>query len=84
MKFKIYGKNNCPSCLSAKALLDSKGLEYEYLVFGKDYDLNTFTSFSKAHKSFPLITVIEKYDGVEMHEQYLGDLNKLQQMLCGG
>jgi glutaredoxin 3 len=28
MKIVIYTKSNCPNCVSAKALLKSKGLEY--------------------------------------------------------
>ena len=83
MKFNIYGKPNCSSCVSAKQLLESKGIEYNYLVLGKDYYLEKFMSFNKAHKSLPLITINTEYDGVPM-EDYVGDLNKLQQMLCGG
>ena len=29
MQITIYTKSNCPNCVSAKALLKSKGLEYE-------------------------------------------------------
>jgi glutaredoxin 3 len=28
MNVTIYTKNNCPNCVSAKRLLESKGLEY--------------------------------------------------------
>jgi glutaredoxin len=78
VKFKIYGKTNCSSCISAKQLLEQKGKPFEYLVFGKDFDLGKFTSFNKSHKSFPLITVIE-----DETENYLGSLNTLQQLLNG-
>ena len=29
MKITVYTKSNCPNCVSAKALLKSKGLKYE-------------------------------------------------------
>ena len=45
--FKVYGKTNCPSCTSAKQLLETKGCEYEYLLFGKDYDLSKFVHINK-------------------------------------
>lgn len=78
VKFKIYGKTNCPSCVSAKQLLEQKGKSFDYLVFGKDFDLGNFSSFNKSHKSFPLITVVEGDV-----EKYLGGLHQLQQVLNG-
>lgn len=29
--YTVYGKPNCPYCERAKQLLDSKGLEYQYI-----------------------------------------------------
>lgn len=81
MKYVVYGKEACQSCKDAVALLTSKGREFEYKSFGKDYDFSKFGQINKAHKGFPMITVIEKYDGVEMHEQYVGGLYQLQQIL---
>ena len=76
--FKVYGKTNCPSCTSAKQLLDSKGCEYDYLLFGKDYDLSKFVEINKTHKTMSMITTIK--DGVE---SYVGGLQQLQQILGG-
>ena len=76
--FKVYGKTNCPSCTSAKQLLESKGCEYDYLLFGKDYDLSKFVEINKTHKTMPMITTIK--DGVE---SYIGGLHQLQQILGG-
>ena len=76
--FKVYGKTNCPSCTSAKQLLDSKGCEYVYLLFGKDYDLSKFVEINKTHKTMPMITTIK--DDVE---SYVGGLQQLQQILGG-
>ena len=83
MKFVVYGKEACQSCKDAVALLEAKRVEYDYKSFGKDYSIAKFQEVNKAHKSFPMITVIEKYDGVEMHEQYVGGLHQLQQILGG-
>lgn len=77
--FKVYGKTNCPSCTSVKQLLESKGCEYEYLLFGKDYDLSKFVEINKTHKTMPMITVIENDV-----ESYIGGLHQLQQILGGG
>lgn len=76
--FKVYGKTNCPSCTSAKQLLESKGYEFEYLLFGKDYDLSKFVEINKTHKTMPMITVIENDV-----ESYIGGLHQLQQILGG-
>ena len=76
--FKVYGKTNCPSCTSAKQLLESKGCEYDYLQFGKDYDLSKFVEINKTHKTMPMITVIENNV-----ESYVGGLQQLQQILGG-
>jgi len=37
-KYIIYGKNDCPWCEKAKELLEEKGLPYEELKLGIDYD----------------------------------------------
>ena len=31
MKTQIYGKENCPYCVKAKALLEQNDIEYEYV-----------------------------------------------------
>ena len=80
MKYVVYGKTNCPSCTSAKQLLESKGLSYEYLMLGKDYQMSDFIEAAQGntHKTFPLIVHTE--DGVE---SYVGGLQQLQQILGG-
>lgn len=69
--FKIYGKVGCSSCVQAKNLLEAKGIDYEYLVLGKDYDLKTFTSIKEGHRSFPLITKDSEYVGTFVDLQKL-------------
>lgn len=61
--FKIYSKPACQSCTEAKLFLDVKGANYEYLSLGKDYNLSEFTSYSKTHKTFPLIVKDGEYFG---------------------
>ena len=78
--FKVYGKTNCQSCVSAKQLLEAKGCEYEYLLFGKDYDLSKFVQINKTHKTMPMITKLVKYGDVEM-EEYIGGLTELKEFL---
>ena len=79
MKYVVYGKEACQSCKDAVALLTSKGREFEYKPFGKDYDLSKFGEVNKAHKSFPMITTVSG----EV-ESYVGGLHQLQQILNGG
>ena len=80
MKFKIYGNGGCSSCEQAKTLLDSKGIEYQYLSLGKDYQMSEFIEAAQGniHKSFPLIVHAGDVDGVWV---YLGGLEALKQHL---
>lgn len=74
MKFKIYSKVGCSSCHQAKAFLDAKGMSYEYLMLGKDYQMSDFIEATQGntHRTFPLILK----DGV-----YLGGLPDLKKDL---
>ena len=78
MKFKIYGKNACSSCQQAKVLLESKGLSYEYLSLGKDYQMSDFIEAAQGntHRTFPLIVHAGDVDGFWV---YLGGLEDLKQ-----
>ena len=78
MKYVVYGKEACQSCKDAVALLEAKRVEYDYLLFGKDYDLSKFVEINKTHKTMPMITTVK--DGVE---SYVGGLQQLQQILGG-
>lgn len=62
--FIIYGKENCNACVQAKQLCESKGVEFEYKQFGKDFDLSEMYSIApRTHKSFPMISDDDKYIG---------------------
>ncbi len=62
--YKIYGKQDCSACTSAKALLDSKGLEYEYLLLGEYFTLpELFELCPIAPRTFPQIFKGDEYIG---------------------
>ena len=82
MKVTIYGKVNCKSCDEAKQLCVNKSVEYEYKQMGKDFELlEMYFIAPRNHKSFPMITKLVKYDGVEM-EEYIGGLTELKEVLA--
>ncbi|QXG07569.1 hypothetical protein [Erwinia phage Pecta] len=37
----LYSKDNCPRCVTAKQLLERKGIEYEVKMAGVDYELDS-------------------------------------------
>jgi len=76
MKFKIYSKQGCSTCVQTKQFLEGVGVEFEYLLFGKDYDMQKFMSFGVAHRTFPLISKVE--DDVE---SYVGTFEDLKTLL---
>ncbi len=79
----IYGKASCKSCDEAKQLCTNNSVEYEYKQMGKDYDLSEFYSIApRSVKSFPMVAIVERYDGVDMHEQYIGGLVELKEILA--
>ena len=80
--YTIYGKTGCAACIQAKQLLETKGLEYEYVLLGLNYSLDEFYNVApKTHRTFPMITKLVKYDGVEM-EEYIGGLTELKEVLA--
>ena len=79
---KIYGKAGCSACVQAEQLLETKGLDYEYALLGLNYSLEKFYNVApKTHRTFPMITKLVKYDGVEM-EEYIGGLVELKEVLA--
>ena len=57
---KIYSKNNCPHCDSAKKYLESKDIEFEVLNIEEDCDAREFLQ-GQGHRSVPQI-----YNGDEL------------------
>jgi glutaredoxin len=55
--YTIYGKNDCSSCTKAKALLDEKNIEHEYLTVGVNYTLgDMFEIAPRSHRTFPMVS----------------------------
>lgn len=76
----IYGKSGCGSCVKAKQLCENKGLDYTYKSLGVDYQVSDFMKIKEGHRSFPLVTKVVQYDGVDM-EEYIGTYEDLAKLL---
>jgi len=57
MNFVIYGKDGCPFCERAKALIKQKGGEYSYLTLNKDFTREELLELVPEAKTFPQIWV---------------------------
>lgn len=69
----IYGKPNCPQCVSAKSLCESKSQEYEYKEIGKDLTVEELREICPVEiRSVPQIFK----DG-----EYVGGYNELKEKL---
>ena len=76
-KYIVYSKENCPSCVEAKTLLESKGIPFEVKTLGVDFGLlDMYKIAPKNHRTFPMISTIE--DGEEV---YVGGNVKLRELL---
>ena len=64
----IYSKDNCQQCDSAKLLCQMKGVDYVVKTLDTDYTRDELMHISPKARSFPIIAVKVKYDGVEMEE----------------
>lgn len=53
MNMVIYTKSNCPNCVTAKALLKSKGLEYK--EFNVEYNLALLDDLPPGVRQMPQI-----------------------------
>ena len=71
--FKIYGKQDCSACSKAKDLLESLGLDYQYLSLGEDFTLPELFSLTPTPpRSFPQV-----FKG----DDYVGGLKELKLLL---
>ena len=76
----IYGKEGCNTCKKAVRICTDKGLDYTYKSLGVDYQVSDFMRIKEGHRSFPLITKVVQYDGVDM-EEYVGTYEDLAKLL---
>lgn len=74
MKFRVYGKPQCGFCVKAKYLLESKGIEYEYVDLLEDAEAMKFVKESGAK------TVPQIYD-VTADPKLVGGFDDLQKLL---
>ena len=51
----IYGKDNCPFCVKAKALAENRGFKYSYITIGRDMDTTEFTNMFPNARTVPQI-----------------------------
>ena len=57
MIVKIYSKPNCPYCTRAKTLLKNKGIDYEELVLGVNFNREFLLELFPEAKTFPQISI---------------------------
>lgn len=70
----IWSKNSCPFCVQAKALLESKGIEYEERNISKDYTREQLLESVPTARTLPQIFL----DG-----EYVGGFTELRNKLNG-
>ncbi len=51
--YTIYSKDNCPRCVTAKQLLERKGVEYEVKMVGVDFEVEYL--LSQGVRMYPFI-----------------------------
>jgi glutaredoxin 3 len=76
MTIQIWGKPACPYCDSAKRLLDSRQIKYEYLQLGVDFEREQIMEEFPEARTFPQIVVNgQKIGGYDKLAQHLEDTN---------
>ena len=57
MNIVIYTKSGCPNCVTAKALLDSKAIEYSEINLDKESERDAFIATFPEAKQMPQIFI---------------------------
>jgi glutaredoxin 3 len=57
MNIVVYTKSNCPNCMTAKRLLDDKGLGYTELSLDKDSERDAFIAMFPEARQMPQIFI---------------------------
>ena len=73
MKAIVWSKDQCPFCVQAKALLESKGIEYEERNVSKDWTKEQLLEAVPTARTLPQIF---------LDEDYVGGFNELRQRLA--
>ena len=74
MKAVIWSKENCPFCVQAKALLESKGIKFEERNVSKDWTREQLLEAVPNARTLPQIFV---------DEQLIGGFTELRKHLQG-
>jgi glutaredoxin 3 len=72
MKAIVWSKDQCPFCVQAKALLDSKGIEYEERNVSKDWTKEQLLEAVPTARTLPQVF---------LDEELIGGFNELRQHL---
>ena len=74
MKAIVWSKDACPYCVQAKALLESKGIEYEERNVSKDWTKEQLLEAVPTARTLPQIFLEEEYVGgfVELRKKLMG------------
>ena len=73
MKALIWTKDHCPYCVQAKALLESKGIEYEERNVSQDWTREQLLEAVPTARTLPQIF---------LDEEHVGGFNELRQKLA--
>lgn len=63
MKATVWSKDACPFCVQAKALLESKGIEFEERNVSKDWTKEQLLEAVPTARTLPQIFLDEAYIG---------------------
>ena len=63
MKATVWSKNSCPYCLQAKALLESKGIEFEERNISADWTREQLLEAVPTARTLPQIFLDDNYIG---------------------
>jgi glutaredoxin 3 len=80
-EIRIYGKEGCPYCSEAKALMAARGISYEYVDLTAEAKRKSFydnRAFEGAFRSMPKV-----YRIVDDREVLIGGFKELSEMLHG-
>ena len=71
---EIWGKANCPSCISAKQLCETRNLDYIYKQLDIDFSRDDVLEEFPGARTFPQIKIgADKIGGYEKLTSYLED-----------
>ena len=75
MKAIVWSKDSCPFCVQAKALLDSRGIEYEERNVSQNWSKEQLLEAVPTARTLPQIF---------LDEQYVGGFQELKKQLLQG